>query len=269
MMQNKTNTVKFCKNIISRSLMNIQYISDLHIDLLHDEKIERLCRKIVVKAPILVLGGDIGNPYKISYKNFLEKMNLKYEKIFVICGNHEYYGNDIEDTKVMVRDICSTISNVVFLDNNTYIYQGYTFLGSTLWSRIMNKNNRINDTDAIKDLTVERYNDLHTECVTYVNEQLRLSPIKVVVITHHLPSYQLIDEKYLTHTIAPYGQWFASNLNNMMIEHRDKISCWIYGHTHTEKIKTVCGVDTYCNPVGYRGENAVIDYEKTIELKNQ
>jgi predicted phosphodiesterase len=242
--------------------MKIQYISDLHIELLHDKKIESLCSKVIPVAPILVLSGDIGNPYKSSYKIFLENMNLKFEKIFIICGNHEYYGNKINDTKLFVRELCSQISNVVFLDNDIYEYQGYVFLGSTLWSCINDATNTINDTLCINGMTVEKYNDLHNESLQFIKEQL-IRHNNVIIITHHLPSYMLIDSKY---SDCGYLQWFASHLDDLMLREQDKIVCWIYGHTHTSRICTIHDVPMFCNPIGYKGENKDVYYKKLINI---
>lgn len=44
--------------------MNIQYLSDLHLELLSTDKIDKMIKKITMSSPILVLAGDIGDPFK-------------------------------------------------------------------------------------------------------------------------------------------------------------------------------------------------------------
>jgi Icc-related predicted phosphoesterase len=54
-----------------------------------------------------------------------------------------------------------------------------------------------------------------------------------IIITHHVPSNSLINVKYKTPNMVPYNQWFYSNLDDLIESNKNKIKCWIYGHTHT------------------------------------
>ena len=65
--------------------MRICYISDLHLEF-RDEYFD-----INNEADILILSGDIGNPYEDIYINFLIKISNNFDKIILITGNHEYY----------------------------------------------------------------------------------------------------------------------------------------------------------------------------------
>jgi len=77
----------------------IQYISDIHLELLHIEEIKSRINKIIPVCPTLILAGDIGNPFHQGYKLFIQEMNNKFEKVFLVSGNHEYYGGkSIEET---------------------------------------------------------------------------------------------------------------------------------------------------------------------------
>ena len=40
---------------------------------------------------ILGLLGDIGNPYRKSYQEFLLNVSKYYDYVLIIAGNHEYY----------------------------------------------------------------------------------------------------------------------------------------------------------------------------------
>ena len=249
--------------------MIIQYISDLHLELLNDEQISKMCDKIICKAPIMVLGGDIGNPYNLSYDAFLCNMSSKFEKIFIICGNHEYYYNNIDETKIQVRTVCNKYENIIFLDNEIYKYNGYTFVGTTLWSRINDKTNEINDTLCIKDITVQKYINMFNECIEFLTNTLPKHN-NIIVISHHLPSLLLIHKKYKSAKYLPINQWFASDLDELLLSNNSRINGWIYGHTHTAMEINICGIDTFCNPVGYKNENHNINYCKlcNIDIKN-
>jgi hypothetical protein len=67
-------------------MVKFQYISNLHLDLYPLGLFD-----IDAIAPYLLLAGDIGNPYQKKYELFLENISKKFEKIFIISGNHEYY----------------------------------------------------------------------------------------------------------------------------------------------------------------------------------
>ena len=56
-------------------------------------------------------------------------------KIFLICGNHEYYGSDIEPTNQFIRGLLVVWPNITFLDNDYEDYCGYRFIGSVLWDQ--------------------------------------------------------------------------------------------------------------------------------------
>jgi len=70
--------------------MRIQYISDLHLEYYHNLKIPSIFRRIIESAGnILILAGDIGYPSEKHYTDFIQFISDKYEKIFLILGNHE------------------------------------------------------------------------------------------------------------------------------------------------------------------------------------
>ena len=85
-----------------------------------------------------------------------------------------------------------------------------------------------------------------------------------VLITHHIPSNSLIDIKYKTQKMLPYNQWFYCNMDELIETNRNKIKCWIYGHTHTPSNVIINGIPFLCNPIGYPNENSKIDFQKNI-----
>jgi predicted phosphodiesterase len=87
-----------------------------------------------------------------------------------------------------------------------------------------------------------------------------------IVITHHQPSQTLIHEKYLTERMRPYNQWFACDLDELILSKKDNLQAWFYGHTHTPSETTIEGIPFLCNPIGYPGENDGNNFGKSIEL---
>ena len=68
---------------LANFLKSTKYVSDLHLEKNH-------IRKIVANKPNVILAGDIGYPKEESYKKFIHDISYKFEKVFVISGNHEY-----------------------------------------------------------------------------------------------------------------------------------------------------------------------------------
>ena len=72
--------------------MKIRYFSDLHLEFIKPNIIERILRKIPLGIDeICILAGDIGNPYQTNYDIFMKFISKHFKKIFYITGNHEYY----------------------------------------------------------------------------------------------------------------------------------------------------------------------------------
>jgi hypothetical protein len=49
-------------------------------------------------------------------------------------------------------------------------------------------------------------------------------------------------------------------------DNKDKIKCWIYGHTHAPSNAFINRIPFLCNLIGYAYENFEIDYNKTITI---
>jgi hypothetical protein len=246
-------------------MVQVQYISDIHLEFMHIEEIKSKIRKIIPICPILILAGDIGNPFHKGYKLFIHEMSNKFEKVFIISGNHEYYGGkSIEETEIEIKKIVNEYINVSYLQNSYEDYNGIRYIGTTLWSKVIDPDYKINDINCIKSMDIELYNNLNIESVDFLEKTLKISDSNCILITHHLPSYELIHKDFMEPKISMYNQWFASSLDEMIIEYNKKIKGWFYGHTHFSSISNLYNVNMYCNPVGYKRENPIIDYNKVV-----
>ena len=249
--------------------MNVQYISDIHLELLNNEQINKVKINLKIKADICILTGDIGNPFLPHYYYFLLFLSNKFKKIFIIAGNHEYYNNYIMKTQVKINEIVNKFSNITFLNNTFEDYENIRWIGTTLWTQIDNLQYRINDTVLIKDMTVEKYNELHNESIIFLTNTLQEcfdNLINCIVITHHLPSDKLTHSKYKSYFYKNYNQWFTCNLDDLILKYNLIITAWFYGHTHTPSVQTINNVLFLCNPVGYQEENNISEITKNEYL---
>jgi len=69
-------------------------------------------------------------------------------------------------------------------------------------------------------------------------------------MTHHLPSYQLIDPKYKI--FKEINCYFATNLDYLFGPH---IKYWLYGHTHQPNQTIINNIKLLVNPLGYKHES--------------
>lgn len=226
---------------------SFQYVSDLHIEF-YDGKEHPF--DVEACAEYLLLAGDIGNPFVESYRLFLENVSSKFNKIFIIAGNHEYYHNCIDETDEKIRSICSLFNNVIFLQNETYdISENLKIFGTTLWTYIPPEYDCSlrPDYSFIKNCSPSVTNTIHQRSVRALEDEITANPnINYIVLSHHLPSRSLIAQQYRKYENLNHA--YATDLN---IAKSESIKAWVYGHTHSSSI-----VDKYyCNPVGYPGEN--------------
>lgn len=239
--------------------MLLQYLSDLHLETLTSSEARKLIESILPVAPVLVLAGDLGNPFSSFYKDLFEHVSSRFKVVFVVAGNHEFYGKELEETLEQIEKVTSQFENVIFLNESSYSYGGYTFVGTTLWSKVTDISlPKTRDTEQIKGLSVSLYTELFEVCSDFLSEVISESKEPLVVVTHHLPSHELVDKKY----DQRLSQWFASDLDHLL---KEPVKLWICGHTHTPFEKEINGVKVVCNPVGYIGENKP-DFTKTFLL---
>jgi len=248
--------------------LKLRYLSDLHLEFIKPGRIDKFIAQIPPGLDeICILAGDIGNPYETNYNTFMQFISTNFEKAFVISGNHEYYGRrkTIQQTNEFLQNYFQQYDNISFLNNTFEIYENHCFIGTTLWSHISNPEYKINDVNQISGLDWIKYNALNDECVAFLEDAVR-DNTNCIVITHHVPSNSLIDAKYKVGGMLPYNQWFYCDMDKFIQEHKEKIKCWIYGHTHTASEASIDGIPFLCNPIGYSQENFSLDFNKIINI---
>ena len=263
---------------MSKSI-NFQYFSDIHIEF-YNENIPKIRRKFVDvlekqqdKPNILLIAGDIGMPSRPSYREFLQSISPLYEKIFITTGNHEYYKmqyNSLTELDNYCRDICRTMPhhNVIFLQNDVHkINNNLSIFGGTFWTDIPDTKhysvmNSLNDYKLIPNFTPSLSSELHKKSLSLLQYHINNnenSDMKWIVMSHHMPSFDLIDPKYRKYN-TDMNYAFASDIS---IANNPNILAWVYGHTHSPKQEG----KFYCNPIGYPGENKDLTLFKDFTIK--
>jgi predicted phosphodiesterase len=202
---------------------SFQYFSDLHL-----ERAFKGFKRIPQNADNLLLAGDIGYPHMEIYREFFEDVNRRYERVFVVDGNHEWDKGKPDPNRF------KSLQNVVLLNNQHYEHpNGVVVLGTTLWTDSTRSSDH---QESVKYLTraLESFHQDHPEK-------------KVIVLTHHLPSWKLIDQKYRKLSPQTLGR-YANHLDYLMFE-ASSPEVWICGHSHSIvncKIgRTHCHINTH------------------------
>lgn len=271
--------------------MTFQYISDIHLEhYTNNDDIDKIIPKR--HADYLILAGDIGYPQKDSYRYFLEKVSKIWKKIFLICGNHEYYQtnnkyskkknmsmDEIDEyiTKLIKQikqvncdsdDNSDVNNNIIFLNNSKYELEiddeKYILIGSPLFSHIPIEKryiiqSGINDFKYIYIKEGEIYRNINIDDFNELHKRC------VEYIQSELEFYKNTD--YIPVVITHYAPTFQSIddkykddiYNNAFysdLEYliKNDMYCWIHGHTHAQKELLIYDTVVVNNSIGYKSE---------------
>ena len=226
-----------------RSSTQFQVMSDLHLEVGQ----QYADFDIPTKAPYLILAGDIGRLKDYGpYLEFLRRQCKKYNLVFLVLGNHEFFGSNRPEGLQLARRLANECGckgklhvmnrDRVDLDEST----GITILGYTLHSKITAEarsivQTKVNDFKNIKSWTVDDHNSEHRQDVEWLQREIHnirnreLQPHRnILIITHHAPTVQ--GSSRPDHLANPWTCAFSTDLLG------DKsfadVHWWIFGHTH-------------------------------------
>lgn len=240
--------------------MKFQVISDTHFEL--KSNLKTVCLTESYPDTILILCGDIGNPFEDAYRKFLGEVKSLYLYVVVIAGNHEYYNlkKSMIEVDEQIRNVCDAFDNVKFLQNEVFDFvstdssEEFMIFGSTLWSNIPKIYEgtilrSIGDYRYIKNFSPSICNELNEIAIKKLEYFISLSESlnkKLIVVTHHMPSFKLIDSKYKIYESINHA--FANDLDYLI---KSPITAWFFGHTHCTIDTSINEVRVLCNPHGY------------------
>lgn len=231
-----------------------------------------------IQNHVLFILGDIIEAKKVKYLgDVLEKVVNKYDHIYWIFGNHEFYkttfskayekiksfieSNDklcnkisiIENEKIALRDDLQVLAG-------TYWYPSESPLSDLIVKAKMNDYRYIKR-DNFKKVEVFDFVERHKKTVDFFKSELDLSlgkNIKTVLATHHSTSNNCIKGTAYEHipdTHLGYSSVLPSSIGNY-VDEANIVAC-IHGHTHQKGVRQYVnewGIPTYLNTVGYPKE---------------
>ncbi|EEP77651.1 predicted protein [Uncinocarpus reesii 1704] len=240
-----------------------QFVSDLHL-----EDGQRYETFVITRiAPYLILAGDIGClcNYK-EYVAFLAEQCTKFDHVFLVLGNHEFYWMSHQDGLQAAKSLevePQLLGKLTVLNRNRVdINRRVTILGCTLWSQIPEDSQlwvrmKIADFSMIKDWTVEAHNTEHNKDVQWLQQELYNISLEgtnrdVIVATHHAPSFLKTADPRLKS--QPWRSAFCSDLLESQVKSwrsSNAIRWWIFGHTHWNTAFRYRGMNIHSNQFKY------------------
>ena len=242
--------------------MKIAVASDIHLEFgnyeIQNEE----------EADVLILAGDITTSQEVgNHLEFFQQCSKQFSYVIYTLGNHEHYDSNFYDTKSIFVEALSRFKNIFVLDRSRVYLDDWNtvFLVGTMWTNADRKNplimqklkNSFSDFSAISNFDPTTMVMQHDAFLSYVNEYMeeyrnRNSNTKVVVVTHHAPSFQSVHDKYRTPSAWDYNFGFAS-YDEEFITSNPEISLWIHGHMHESSDYNIVATRVVCNPRGYVG----------------
>lgn len=238
--------------------MVIQYTSDLHLEFSVNKKY--LDRHFLKPAgQILLLAGDVIPFSKIKKaKPFLQRLSDRYEQVYWIPGNHEYYHGNIPESYSPANSFEEKIfSNVTLLNNRVVELEKTRIILSTFWSHIPVSAESVLQkgmadfsliTENGKPISCMQYNHWHDVAIGFVKqESAKASQKKTIVVTHHVPTFFHYPKEFKDSQIS---SGFATEYFDFI--ESSNIDYWIFGHHHRNVASFPIGkTQLLTNQLGY------------------
>ena len=174
----------------------------------------------------------------------------------------------------MLRQECAG-SNIQFLEQDLWFFQGVRFLGCTLWTdlfvdgadkaRAIGKT--LNDFRKIRfhddEFNQNHFSELHQESRRWLEKQLAQPYAgRTVVVTHHAPT----EWSWIETPNALKKMAYCNDLKWLF--HEYEIAAWFHGHVHNLGDYRIADARILSNTRGYLGRREVngFDINKVIDI---
>lgn len=286
------------RSLFSKPLSHsFQILSDLHLEVGQQYS----TFEIPPSAPYLILAGDIGRLIDYaSYLSFLARQTQHFQKVFLVLGNHEFYGLSFtaglqQAQKLELEPILKRKMVLLHQTRFDIPNSSISVLGCTLWSKIGDDARqvvqmKVKDFEKITDWSVGDHDAAYEADISWLRGQItgiqqtyrgkgnakQGTERTVVIVTHHAPSVQ--ETAHPQHVDNPWSSAFATDLLDGGDGDWSIVKLWVFGHTHftTEFVKK--GVRVVSNQRGYvlpgsvqkmengRDKKRVFDVRKVVSM---
>lgn len=266
-------------------MFNFQVFSDIHWDF--DRRAGRSVWMPTVtnrysppnpQDVTLFLPGDLDYASHVDYP--ISKLAEMYKRLVVVLGNHDYWHSNatIDDTNEIVRETFSRYDNVHLLHNESIVLDDVLIYGGTCWTdmdaldplvMLNAPRTMVPDFEYIVGMTADEWCTQHGKFITNLFDAIdtQRPGQRMIVVGHHLPSYQSVHPRYRVGGWASANPYFASDLEYAFFN--TNIDVWLHGHTHDSFDYNINTTRVICNPRGYNDENLCAMSAEVFTLDNE
>ena len=235
--------------------MLLQVLSDIHADF-HTDFGKAFIQDYLkpTNVDILIVAGDLGTWKTIPQTLVYLAKHYADSDIIYVPGNHDFYGSaSVEEAITYISYACRNCNdkhNVHFLNNTMEVIRDITFVGSTMWFK----------EEPTWALSAKQFADFKAipRFVPWVFEENKRAVdflkwhinSDAVVISHYLPTYQSVPERFKG---DPATQFFVCDMEKLILSRKPKL--WVHGHTHDSFNYMLDKTHIVCNPLGYVGRS--------------
>ncbi|KAH6838572.1 Metallo-dependent phosphatase-like protein [Chaetomium sp. MPI-CAGE-AT-0009] len=223
----------------------VQLLSDLHLEIGQQYS----AFTFPASTPFLVLAGDIGRliDYE-AYRSFFESQVSRYKNVFLVLGNHEFYGpsyhSGLDEARRLSQEP-SLLGRLVLLHRARWDDpdSDLGILGCTVWSAIP---------EETYGIVESKHNAVHQEEVAWLREQVQQAAAstpkrRLLIATHHTPCVEGTARQ--DQVGNPWSPAFATDL--VQQEGWGGVKAWVFGHTHYSSRMSRNGIQLVSNQRGY------------------
>ena len=271
--------------------MRLWVLSDLHVSP-RAARAATMFADAMPSADVAVVAGDLCEGAEDAITFLARTITLTMPVVYTL-GNHEFYGEYLEEARRTARAWAARTSNLYLLDDDEVIINGVRFVGSTLWTnyalyshgerarqpasmaiagRLLADHSQILMEPVQTGFIARNFSPrdaltLHEQSVAFLDQALARTHLgSTVVVTHHAPHPQSVSKRFENHPLTPA---FVSDLSSLIDRHQPDV--WIHGHTHQPfdyLVEPLGGTATrvICNPRGYLNENPSFNSRLVVEV---
>lgn len=255
-------------------------LSDLHIDS-YARRGFPVGQIPEVDCDAIIVAGDTANN-TVGVEWLIVEAERLQKPLFVITGNHDYFGADIAAQDAILRRLTAG-TQVTFLQCDAVDIAGVRLLGTTLWTDYTY--NAQPDTLAMAAHTMRDYREiiaygraftpadsvaLHLQQRAWLKDALQKAAaegVPSVAITHHSVSPRSVSEQYKDFAS---NAGFVTDLSAWMTaDFAPKL--WVHGHTHEAFDYQQGRTRVVVNPRGYPTEvsstGLLFDWAKVVSVE--
>jgi predicted phosphohydrolase len=248
-------------------MTNFQIVSDLHIEYKTNEVPDPLTL-ITPSADVLILAGDIGSFYQYNQlKTFLINLCPHFKVVIYIPGNHEYYtvqGYPPQKMYTLLHNFVQMeqiINNLYILNRSSAYINDVCIVGCTLWSEP--KSHVPKFIVRIPEMNTRVYAQKHADDLVYIKKMIkycRKKEQKLLVITHHCPTYSVITSKKKLKD--KYISLYATELDYLLV--KENVHTWVAGHIHMNFDLITDGKTRLVSNQRGKPKDRITDYNKSM-----